>query len=137
MAASLFHSAIQSNVAHALMDVTEFRIHTELTIEIDGTDYKPDLVGYPFKELDYVHDMVKERELPLFAIEIVSPRQTTGDVIDKIDLYLQAGIPSCWLIIPFPKSVVVFHKEGKLTFHEGTIHDEVTQIQLPLKDIFR
>lgn len=48
MAAFIFHSAIQTNIGHRLAKFEQYRTFAELTINIDGTDYNPDLCLYPY-----------------------------------------------------------------------------------------
>ena len=76
-------------------------------------------------------------EMPLLAIEILSPSQGTQEIIDKFGIYFQSGIKSCWLVEPVTNAVIVFssYEEGK-TFTDGEIIDEVLDIRIPIKDVF-
>ena len=123
-------------MAYELRKATNYRIHAELTVVIKGVEYKPDLCAYPYKEVDWVHDQIRTEELPLLAIEIVSPRQTVQEIVDKIDLYLDVGIQSCWLVMPFPRSIVVFRDSGQHSFSQGDILDELLNIKMPVDSIF-
>ncbi len=136
MAASNVHSAVQVNLAYELRRLTEYRIHSELSILIGEDEYKPDLCVYPYKELDRKHDIIKMEELPLSAIEIVSPTQLPQAIVTKIEAYLEAGILSCWMVLPYPTTITVYNAETEKTFMEGDIVDEVLNINLPIKDVF-
>ncbi len=136
MAASIIHSAVQVNLAYELRKLTDYRIHTALTILIDEVEYKPDLSVYPYKALDKKHDIIRMKELPLLAIEIVSPTQLPQAIVTKIEAYLQAGIKSCWLVLPYPTTVTVYNPKGEKTIVEGNVVDETLKIELPINNIF-
>ncbi len=137
MAASNVHSAVQVNLVYELRRLTEHRIYTELSIVIDGIEYKPDVCAYPYRELDKKHDIIKMEELPVVAIEIVSPMQVLQKVVDKIDVYVAAGIQSCWMIVPYPTTVTVYNADTEKIFIDGNIIDSVLDIELPLTQIFQ
>ncbi len=136
MAASNIHSAVQVNLAHELRKLTKYRIHTELSILIDEVEYKPDLCVYPYKELDRKHDIIKMQDLPLSAIEIVSPTQLPQAIVTKIETYLEAGIQSCWMVLPYPTTITVYNINSEKSFIEGNIVDEIIGIELPIENIF-
>ena len=136
MAASNIHSAIQANLAHELRNVTEHRIYTELSILIDGAEHKPDVSVYPYQALDKKHDIIKMEQLPLSAIEIVSPTQLPQTIVRKIELYIQAGIQSCWMVVPYPSTITVYTDDIEHTFFDGNIEDPVLGIKLPFEHIF-
>ena len=136
MAASNVHAAVQVNIAHELRNITKYRIYTELSILIDGAEYKPDVSVYPYHEIDRKHDIIKMEELPLSAVEIVSPTQLPQAIVAKIERYLQAGVRSCWMVVPYPASVTVYTPETECTFFEGHITDSVLGIELPFKQVF-
>ncbi len=136
MAASNVHAAVQANIAHELRTITEYRIYTELSILIDGVEYKPDISAYPYKKLDKKHDIIKMEQLPLSAIEIVFPTQLPQAIVAKIELYLNAGIQSCWMVLPYPTAITVYTADTEQTFIEGNIVDPVLGIELPLKNVF-
>ncbi len=136
MAASNVHAAVQVNIAHELRNMTEYRIYTELSILIDGTEYKPDVSAYPYHELDRKHDIIKMENMPLSAIEIVSPTQLPQTIVTKIERYLQAGIRSCWMVVPYPSTVTVYAADSEQTFFDGNITDTVLGIELPFNHVF-
>lgn len=137
MAASNVHSAVQVNLVYEFRRLTEYRIYTELSIVINGVEYKPDVCAYPYSELDKKHDIVKMEELPVLAIEIVSPMQVLQKVVEKMELYLAAGIPSCWMVVPYPTTVTVYNAETENIFIDGDIVDAASDIKLPLAHIFQ
>jgi len=136
MAASNIHAAVQANLAHELRNVTEYRIYTELSILIDTVEYKPDVSAYPYQELDKKHDIIKMEQLPISAIEIVSPTQLPQTIVTKIELYLHAGIQSCWMVVPYPSTITVYTADTEHTFFDGNIVDPVLGIEFPFKHVF-
>lgn len=136
MAASNVHAAVQVNIAYELRKFTEYRIYTELSILVNGVEYKPDISVYPYKALDKKHDIIKMEQLPITAIEIVSPTQLPQAVVTKIELYLNAGIQSCWMVLPYPSAVTVYTADIEQTFIEGNIVDSILGVEFPLKNIF-
>ncbi len=136
MAASNIHAAVQANLAHELRNVTEYRIYTELSILIDAVEYKPDVSAYPYQELDKKHDIIKMEQLPISAIEIVSPTQLPQTIVTKIELYLHAGVQSCWMVVPYPSTITVYTADTEHTFFDGNIVDPVLGIEFPFKHVF-
>ncbi|MBF0239110.1 MAG: Uma2 family endonuclease [SAR324 cluster bacterium] len=137
MAASVVHSAIQVNLSHELRKLSQYRIYSELSVMIDGNEYKPDVCVYPYRDIDWTHDLVKTEEIPLLAIEILSPKQMIQDVVDKVDVYLEAGVKSCWVIASFPRSIAVCEKQRVNYFSSGDLVDEQLDIRITIDDIFR
>lgn len=137
MAASIFHSAIQTNIAHKLKELEKFRAFTELTVSLNGTDYKPDLCLYPYKKLDWQFDSIREEETPILIVEILSPTQGSLEIMEKTKLFLEAGVKSCWLVTVHTLSVTVYSAIDQFkVFTEGDVIDDSLGISIPLKDIF-
>jgi Uma2 family endonuclease len=71
-------------------------------------------------------------------IEIVSTKQSTQDLVDKLDLYLGADVLSCWIVIPTFKMLNILHtKDNYKTFMSGKLLDEKLDIRLNLEEIFK
>ena len=136
-AASVVHSRLQVNLAHELRKTTDYAVYSELTIVVDGEEYKPDLCAYSYRDVDWKHDVVRTTELPLLAIEIVSPRQTIQEVVEKIDLYLKAGIQSCWLIVSYPRTITIYSGPTEQVFTSGDLIDKTLNIKIAIQDVFR
>jgi Uma2 family endonuclease len=77
-------------------------------------------------------------EMPLTAIEIISPSQTDTELIKKINRYFNAGVKSCWLVNPAFQAVYVYSEIGKYQFFNSgmTLLDPATGIELPLSEVF-
>ena len=132
------HSLLQARLAYLLANLDKFNIFTELSIEINKTEYKPDVCLYPKFENDYTKDNIKMTELPLLAIEILSPSQVAQELIDKIEIYFNAGIKSNWFVMPMPKSITVFSSIKNFeTFSKGNLIDNIIGIELAINEIFK
>jgi Uma2 family endonuclease len=79
-------------------------------------------------------------EMPLLAIEILSPREPLEDVLDKLKIYFALGIKSCWLVIP-PLELITVYSNNNLSKSFARpicqeVFDEVLDIKIPLTEIF-
>jgi len=80
---SLNHSYIQANLAWLLQTLKIYSVFTELSLNIGQLDLsdceslkneaKPDVCIYPKMSIDCSRDIIKMSEMPLLAIEILSP----------------------------------------------------------------
>jgi len=146
------HSITQSRVASQLSNDERFVVPIELSLDISQIDLsqfglkasgelKPDVCLYPSSKSGIKsRDILKMSEMPLLAIEIISPKQGIDDILAKFEGYFALGIKSCWLITPNYRSIAVHSRidEFKLfdTKHDIEVSDEVLDIRLPLKKIF-
>ena len=138
MSPSYYHSYLCANVTSALKHEGTYSIFTELTLAIDGKDYIPDVSVYPKRTVILgKRDIGRMSDMPLTAIEIVSPSQTMDDALMKFEVYFRAGIKSCWLVSPVTMTVNVYTEMERLQiFHAGELVDPVLNIRLPMTAIF-
>lgn len=136
---SLNHGQIQFLLSGALLPYRDdFTIASELTLELGDEWITPDLCVYPKLDIDYQQDVVRMTEPPLLAIEIVSPTQSTQEVVDRINDMLEAGVESCWLVQPATETITIFTGDEKLaTVSSGTLRDPATEIEVDVSDVFR
>lgn len=77
MSLSYHHAYISSNLIAKLHKLKEYSVFSKLTLQIDK-DYVPDICLYPKRQVNFVSaDILKMTEMPLLAIEILSPSQGT------------------------------------------------------------
>lgn len=144
---SLNHSYIQANLAWLLKNLKVYSVFTELSLNISELDLsdceslkneaKPDVCIYPKMSIDCSRDIIKMSEMPLLAIEILSPTQPVQTLLQKIDCYFKLGIKSCWLIYPSAATVVVYADLHHFkAFSRGELMDEKLDICLTFADIF-
>src|SRR5438874_13153560 len=124
---SLNHGAIQANLGGELQRNRDFRVVSELTLDIGGKSYTPDLSIYPRIPLDLRHDVSRCPYPPLLVVEIFSPQQAIQEVMDKVDVYFGFGVKSCWIVSPSMHSIQILSADGRETIlHSGTATDPVT-----------
>jgi Uma2 family endonuclease len=149
---SVNHSLAQVMVASLLVNDERFTVLTELSLDISQHDLskynikakdgiKPDICVYS-NELGFQEsDIVKMAEMPLLAIEILSPSQGTKELKDKIHAYFDLGVKSCWLVIPDVQLITVYAKPGQFknfdVQHDTEVVDEVMDIHLPIAKVFK
>jgi len=136
---SKLRSYLQGNVNSALRQFSEFSVFLNLTIAINGVDYIPDVCVYPKRAINFFEpDEIRMTELPQMVVEIVSPTQTIQEVLDKFPIYFQAGIQSCWLVVPQTKTVSVYtaSTQAQVVSMTGDVVDPVLNIRVPLDQIF-
>lgn len=134
------HSYVQANLIVALDKLEHFAVYSELSLEINGLEYKPDVCIYELNQgvESFLDDIIRMQDMPLLAIEILSPRQFSQIIIDKFKAYFKAGIQSCWLVIPNAKTILVYNDlETIIPFSSGILTDPKLQISIPLQTIFR
>lgn len=132
------HSIAQFRLIVALSRYgTEFAIRPELSLELDGRPFVPDISVFPKRSPDWMHDQVRVSEPPLLAIEILSPTQAMQDLTDKFEAYLAAGVKACWLIQPVLKTIAVFTPGADpQVYTKGSVKDSETGIEVTLEEIF-
>ncbi len=135
------HSYIQKNI---LVEIDiKYRKQYTLLSEIDiimpqKPNCVPDIAIYPKLTFDFLDDEMAMTEMPITAIEIVSPSQSDNDIVKKINRYFNAGVKSCWFVMPSFQAISVYSAIGKYEFFtsEMTLIDKATGIELSLKEIF-
>ena len=138
MMGSVNHSLTQARLTRLLGNLDKYEVFTELSIEIDKVEYKPDVCLYPKLKINYLKDNVKMLEMPLLAIEVISPSQYIQDLVNKVEVYFNAGIKSCWIATPIYKSITVFSNfENFEVFSKGNVIDNILGIELSINEIFK
>ncbi|MCP4697094.1 MAG: Uma2 family endonuclease [Gammaproteobacteria bacterium] len=132
------HSYVQAKLIVALDKLGKHLILPELTLDIQGKEPVPDVCLYPEQKVNlFEKDMLKMQEMPLLAIEILSPHQGIQDILEKFELYFAAGIRSCWLVIPNAKTVVIYASMTQArTFGTNEVHDKELDLRIPIMEIF-
>ncbi len=134
------HAIIQTRIAIQLgtQYAETHTVMTEVKLFIAEKDAVPDIAIYPLIAFDPLHDEIKMTQMPLGVIEILSPTQTNDELLAKVETYFNAGVQSCWLVIPTFRLISVFSdRQTSKTFIEGELHDSVLDIKLDISKIFR
>lgn len=137
MSPSYNHSYLAYRLARLLDQGEHYNIHIEMTLDIGGTDYVPDIAICQKQKIDFLHDKIKSEAMPILLVEILSPKQAINELTDKFEIYFQAGVQSCWLVIPPTKTIVLFHDINQpRSYSTGPFTDGVIGIEVLVEDIF-
>jgi Uma2 family endonuclease len=140
------HALVQGNLAYLVRRYSDYSAFIELSLDVNQLDWtkfadirdelKPDVCVYPKRSVIDLDILVME-EMPLLVIEIVSPRQGVLTIVKKFQAYFALGIRSCWLVEPITRVVRVYHPDrNPQTFVTGEVIDEVTDLKIPVAEIF-
>jgi Uma2 family endonuclease len=147
------HALVQSRL-NRLLPNDKFTLVTELSLDISTLDLsqfnikareelKPDICLYPptRRGLSRPTDILKMSEMPLLAIEILSPTQGMYEIKEKFKVYFALGIKSCWLVAPEIGVITVYSsinqfKNFDLLSGNNQVIDEVLDIRLSLEEVF-
>lgn len=115
----------------SIADLSKFDIRTKEEI-------KPDICLYPKRGLSQPRDILKMQEMPLLAVEILSPKQGLYGIWEKFRLYFELGIHSCWLVEPTTRVVTVYSssQQWRAFSSDDDVVDEKMGIRIPLNEIF-
>jgi len=148
---SINHSIAQVRIASLLNNDARFTVMTELSLDISQHDFsqygikakdeiKPDICLYP-NTIDWQDiDILKMKEMPLLAIEILSPSQSLETLKNKVYAYFALGVKSCWLAIPSIEAIDIYSKPKQhrtFTINDTKVIDEILEIHLPIQKVFR
>jgi Uma2 family endonuclease len=131
------HGAVQVSLGAELARNRDFRVLSELTLDINGKPYTPDLSVYPRTPLDLRRDTSRRADPPLLVVEIFSPQQGTQEVMDKVEAYFAHGVKSCWVVSPPLHTIQILTADGKETvLSSGLAKDPETGLQADLSAVF-
>lgn len=148
---SINHSITQVRIASLLNNDERFTVMTELSLDINQQNFsqygikakdeiKPDICLYP-NTIDWQDiDIPKMTEMPLLAIEILSPSQSLEMLKNKVYAYFSLGVKSCWLAIPSIEAIDIYSQPKQhrtFTMNDTEVVDELLEIHLPIQKVFR
>jgi Uma2 family endonuclease len=77
---------------------------------------------------------------PDFAAEVVSPTNTWSGIRDRVEDYLEAGVPLVWVVEPDTRSVHAYRKDGSIALYriKDTVRDDpsLPGLTLLIADLF-
>ncbi len=134
---SLNHGSIQMNLGAEFLRQRQFRVVSELTLDIGGKSFTPDLSVYPRTPLDLRRDVSRRSDPPLLVVEIFAPQQGTQEVMDKVDAYFAHGVKSCWIVSPPMHSIQILTSDDReIVLNTGVATDPVTGLTADLAAVF-
>lgn len=115
---SINHSLVQSRLIKALPD-DNYIIASGLSLDVSSperqeilnkSDVKaekeliPDICLFNVGEIDYLEpdegDVLRTEKVPLLCVEIISPSQSSTQILRKFRAYFAIGVKSCWYVDP-------------------------------------
>ncbi len=137
---SINHSIVQLNIGFELKTRyrEQFRFMSEINIEVAGRVMVPDIGIFAKMPVDMANDSIVARQLPLTTIEILSPAHAFDELVDKARAYFEAGVKSCWIVMPKAQAVFVYSAPGQYEFFHNaeTLIDPANGIELLLAPLF-
>jgi Uma2 family endonuclease len=162
------HGLIQARLASFINLLDDYNVATELSLDVSETqrqdiltkygftatrELKPDIAVYRAEEFDLADpdadddlesvDPLRVQQMPLCAMEIVSPSQSSYKILQKFRAYFAMGVKSCWLVEPNLKTIVVYQgqirqKRSYLANNGGEVEveDSILKVKMPLAKIF-
>ena len=134
---SLKHAIIQRNllVLNAGLG-TDYLVLPELSLALDAQKAVPDLSVFLRSAIDPTVEQIAVAEVPRTAIEILSPTQVIGELLEKAGRYFAAGVQSYWLVVPELRAVFSAPKKYKYFYNGDTLRDPATGAELPVGQLF-
>lgn len=133
------HGKIQARLSQLLLNrhSEQYDVMSEVTLVLPERDVTPDIAIYPKRPDDWQHDEVKITEMPLLAVEIVSPSQRLSEVEDKVRQYHRAGVKSVWVVFPSLRAIALY-EAGQLpkVIASGKVQDATTGIAMTIEELF-
>ncbi len=134
------HSRLQIRLGSEILVAYEeqFDVRSEQSLMAPNPPFVPDLSIFPAEASNWLHDEVKETDVPLTVIEIVSPSQSDTELTEKAQAYFAAGTNSYWLVQPLFRTVIILQPNtDELVFHNNILTDPTNGISVDLKKVFR
>lgn len=73
MSPSKNHSRLQVTLGAAFLALNDYAVYSELSLDIAGKEYVPDIAIYPLEPIDLFNDKIRVSDPPLLIAEILSP----------------------------------------------------------------
>jgi Uma2 family endonuclease len=122
---SLNHSYICVQILRQLLRNDSLQPMTELTLNI-GNGLTPDICVYPKEKIrpNFFRDINKFQEMPLLAVEIISPSQNIQELLEKASNLVNYGVKSVWTVEPYSRTVFVTTEKGEELYREQELESE-------------
>ncbi len=160
------HGLIQARLATVINTLDDYNVATELSLDVSDVnrqqiltkygltatrELKANVAIYRADEFDFADsddedesnsiDPLRVQEMPICAMEIVSPSQSSYEIIQKCCAYFAMGVKTCWLIEPNLKTIIVFcgkmsNKEIYLAEHNDEVEDAILNVKISIDKLF-
>lgn len=144
---SFNHGYLQLKIGACFLKLPNFTPSSELSLDLSGLPepllaetleaLKPDIAVYERWPVDFQNDVIKAQQMPVLAIEILSPLQGVKTLVDQFKIYFALGVQSCWLVYPYANAIAVYHAPDAFKlFAQDEVMDSVVGVHIPLHEIF-
>ncbi len=111
--ASIIHSLLQAETTWLLRSSLKGHTFTELAIQTSNGIRVPDVAwgshGYIKKHKDELY----ASSAPEICVEIISPSNTSKEMLEKTQLFIEAGAQEVWLVTE-SGDISIYNKEGQI-----------------------
>jgi Uma2 family endonuclease len=108
----------------------DFRTFVEVRIRIRPGRFRvPDIALIP---LSAAQEKIIETA-PVLCIEILSPRDRMGRMIDRVEDYFSMGVPTYWILDPIARAAWVATPGQLIEAQDGILR--AGDIEMPLVDV--
>jgi Uma2 family endonuclease len=160
------HGLIQARLAAVINVLDDYNVATELSLDVSDVnrqkiltkygltatrELKADVAIYRADEFDFADpddedesnniDSLRVQEMPISTMEIVSPSQSSYEILQKCRAYLAMGVKTCWLIDPNLKTIIVYsgairNKKTYLAENNAEVEDAILNIKISIDKLF-
>jgi len=143
------HSTLQSEIVTLINQITKpaksAYAFPELRCSFSGMSIVPDIVVLRWQNIPFQADGSVAEEfnaVPDWAIEIVSPSQSTLAVMNKMGTAITCGVELGWLIIPHRRIILVYTGDDIPEMKQGqdllpVLVDVAEEWQIRAEEIFQ
>ena len=97
-----------------------YRVASELNVLCGSDRLVPD-VTVMMRDAKFIEGDLADP--PVFAVEILSPGQTVGQLFDKADRLVRAGAQVCWIIWPERRKAWLYSAQDVLEAYDFLVAD--------------
>ena len=107
-----------------------------LTLDI-GNGLTPAISVFKKEKIEpnFFEDILKVKDLPVLAIEVISSGQSIQAILEKSKILVASGVNTVWTVEPYGRSVFVVNTTEKQLFHEDIVESE--GIKVDFTQVFR
>jgi len=123
--ASFLHSLLQGRLAKIIGNQLEGEVFTELAVQTTKGIRVPDVA---WGSLAYVQKHIKDiyaLSAPELCVEIISPSNTREEMMNKVELFLEADAKEVWLVT----------EDGRVTYYSKSGQQEKSIYKINLKGL--
>jgi Uma2 family endonuclease len=124
--ASIIHSLLQGEMALLLGNNLGGCVFTELAIQTSNGVRVPDVAWGSQNFIRKHKDELFASSAPEICVEIISPSNTAKEMLDKTQLFIEAGAQEVWLVTE-SGDISFYNKDGQIDTSEFDIKtDKIT-----------